>query len=86
MDKKDKTLEIFENAPVPKAVLNNIVPSIISMLMVLLYNLADTFFIKIPHFFAQKVAERNGAAVRVGQGEMGRLVACFEHSMFLRLC
>lgn len=45
MDKKDKTLEIFENAPVPKAVLNNIVPSIISMLMVLLYNLADTFFI-----------------------------------------
>ncbi len=45
MDKKDKTLEIFENAPVPKAVLSNIVPSIISMLMVLLYNLADTFFI-----------------------------------------
>lgn len=44
-DKKDKTVEIFENAPVPKAVFVNIIPSIISMLMVLVYNLADTFFI-----------------------------------------
>lgn len=42
---KDKTTEIFKNAPVPKAVISNIVPSIISMIMVLLYNLADTFFI-----------------------------------------
>lgn len=41
----DKTTEIFKNAPVPKAVLSNIIPSIISMLMVLAYNLADTFFI-----------------------------------------
>jgi len=41
----DKTTEIFRNAPVPKAVISNIVPSIISMIMVLLYNLADTFFI-----------------------------------------
>lgn len=42
---KDKTTEIFRNAPVPKAVLSNVIPSIISMLMVLAYNLADTFFI-----------------------------------------
>ena len=42
---KDKTTEIFRDAPVPKAVLTNIIPSIISMIMVLLYNLADTFFI-----------------------------------------
>lgn len=42
---KDKTTEIFRDAPVPKAVFSNIIPSIISMIMVLLYNLADTFFI-----------------------------------------
>lgn len=42
---KEKTIDIFENAPVPKAVISNIIPSIISMIMVLLYNLADTFFI-----------------------------------------
>lgn len=42
---RDNTTEIFEKAPVPKAVLMNVIPSIISMLMVLVYNLADTFFI-----------------------------------------
>ncbi|MCI8318187.1 MAG: MATE family efflux transporter [Lachnospiraceae bacterium] len=42
---KDKTTNIFADAPIPKAVISNVVPSIISMLMVLVYNLADTFFI-----------------------------------------
>ncbi len=42
---QDKTLELFRNAPVPKAVISNAIPSIVSMIMVLLYNLADTFFI-----------------------------------------
>lgn len=41
----DKTAEIFRDAPIPKAVFYNIVPSVISMIMVLVYNLADTFFI-----------------------------------------
>lgn len=44
MNNKDTT-EIFKNAPVPKAVISNVIPSIISMIMVLAYNLADTFFI-----------------------------------------
>lgn len=42
---QDKTTKIFRDAPVPKAVISNILPSIISMIMVLVYNLADTFFI-----------------------------------------
>ncbi len=42
---QNKSTEIFKNAPIPKAVISNVVPSIISMLMVLVYNLADTFFI-----------------------------------------
>lgn len=42
---QDKTTQIFRDAPVPKAVLTNVIPSIISMIMVLAYNLADTFFI-----------------------------------------
>ena len=42
---KDKTTEIFRDAPVPKAVISNVIPSIISMIMVLIYNLADTFLI-----------------------------------------
>lgn len=42
---QNKTTELFRDAPVPKAVINNVVPSIVSMIMVLIYNLADTFFI-----------------------------------------
>lgn len=45
MNINKNTTEIFKNAPVPKAVLGNVIPSVISMLMVLVYNLADTFFI-----------------------------------------
>lgn len=35
----------FEKAPIPKAVLKNAIPAMAAMLMVLIYNLADTFFI-----------------------------------------
>ncbi len=42
---KSNSIEIFKNAPIPKAVLVNAIPSIVSMIMVLIYNLADTFFI-----------------------------------------
>lgn len=41
----DKNMDVFANAPIPRAVMQNVIPSIISMVMVLLYNLADTFFI-----------------------------------------
>ena len=39
------TMEEFEQAPVPNAVLKNAIPAMAAMLMVLIYNLADTFFI-----------------------------------------
>lgn len=38
-------LSLFERTSVPKAVLVNAVPAIVSMLVVLAYNVADTFFI-----------------------------------------
>ena len=38
-------LEMFETMPIPKAVLKNALPAIAGMLMMLAYNLADTFFI-----------------------------------------
>lgn len=40
----DKTF-LFEKMPVKKAVLKQIVPSVISQLIVLIYNLADTYFV-----------------------------------------
>lgn len=39
------TKQAFENMPVAKAVLVNAVPAVLSMLVTLVYNVADTFFI-----------------------------------------
>lgn len=40
-----KSMEVFHNAPVSQAVFKNALPAMAAMLMVLVYNLADTFFI-----------------------------------------
>ncbi len=47
--KQKKSLETFSKMPVGKAVIQNAVPAMLSMLMVLVYNLADTFFIGQTH-------------------------------------
>lgn len=41
----NREFEVFANAPVPKAVFVNALPAMAAMLMVLVYNLADTFFV-----------------------------------------
>ena len=46
--KKD-SLEIFASAPVNEAVLTNAIPAMIAMLMVLIYNMADMFFVGQTH-------------------------------------
>jgi len=43
------SLDVFEKAPVPQAILQNAIPAMVAMLMVLIYNLADTFFIGQTH-------------------------------------
>lgn len=42
-------LEVFSSMPVPQAVFKNAIPATIAMIMVLVYNLADTFFIGQTH-------------------------------------
>ena len=43
--KESNELEVFRSAAVSEAVLKTTIPAMIAMLMVLIYNLADTFFI-----------------------------------------
>ena len=45
----EMTLEQFNSMPVSKAVIKNAVPAMLAMLMFLIYNLADTFFISQTH-------------------------------------
>ena len=56
MTKDSNGMEIFHKAPVPKAVLTNALPAMAAMLMVLIYNLADTFFIGQTHDALQVAA------------------------------
>lgn len=41
----DKKIALFENTPVPKAVAQLAIPTIISSLVMVIYNLADTYFV-----------------------------------------
>ena len=47
MDKK----EIFEKAPVHKVVFSMALPTILSMIVIILYNMADTFFVSVLFLF-----------------------------------
>lgn len=51
-----KTIEVFQDMPVPQAVMKNALPAMAAMLMVLIYNLADTFFIGQTHDALQVAA------------------------------
>lgn len=54
---KDNNLnELFRDTPVPQAVMKNALPAMVAMLMVLIYNLADTFFIGQTHDALQVAA------------------------------
>lgn len=45
MTSVEKRTELFENTPVKKAVLKQIIPSIAGQMIALVYNLADTYFV-----------------------------------------
>lgn len=45
MSKSTDNTAVFEDLPIPKAVLKMAVPTVISQLIVLIYNMADTFFL-----------------------------------------
>ena len=51
MKHKEKTpaIESFKTDSVPKIVIKNSIPALIAMMMVMVYNLADTFFLGLTH-------------------------------------
>ena len=44
-----KAIESFANGSIPKVIIKNCIPALIAMIMVMIYNLADTFFIGLTH-------------------------------------
>ena len=47
MNHKSKTsaIESFKTDPISKIIIKNSIPALIAMMMVMVYNLADTFFL-----------------------------------------
>ena len=48
-ENKTAAIESFRSDSVPKIVIKNSIPALIAMVMVMLYNLADTFFLGLTH-------------------------------------
>lgn len=55
--------ESFAKDPIPAVVIKNALPAVIAMIMVMVYNLADTFFISLTHDDYQIAAVSFGAPV-----------------------
>lgn len=58
MNSKNKVsaIETFRTESVPKIVIKNSIPALIAMIMVMVYNLADTFFLGLTHIDLQVTA------------------------------
>ena len=69
MFNKEETFswKIIKSMPVPKAVMKNALPAMAAMLMVLVYNLADTFFIGQTHNALLVAAALGDALMSVSQ-------------------
>ena len=52
----DERIQIFENAPIRIAVRKQIVPAVISQMIILIYNLADTYFVGLLNAPAETAA------------------------------
>ena len=48
-ENKTSAIESFKTDPIPKIVIKNSIPALIAMIMVMVYNLADTFFLGLTH-------------------------------------
>ena len=48
-ENKTSAMESFRTDSIPKIIIKNSIPALIAMIMVMVYNLADTFFLGLTH-------------------------------------
>ena len=80
----DSRIELFETAPVPKAVLKLCVPTVLSSLVMVLYNLADTFFVGMLNDPVQNAAVTLAAPVLLAFNAINNLFGVGTSSMMSR--
>ena len=80
----EKKIELFEKIPVPKAVLTLSVPTIISSLVMMIYNLADTYFVGMINDPVQNAAVTLAAPVLLAFNAVNNLFGVGASSMMSR--
>lgn len=83
MEDSRKT-ELFERMPVPKAVMKLAIPTIISSLVMVIYNLADTYFVGILNDPVQNAAVTLAAPVLLAFNAVNNLFGVGSSSMMSR--
>ncbi len=76
--------ELFENMPIPKAVMTLSVPTIISSLVMVIYNLADTYFVGMLNDSVQNAAVTLAAPVLLAFNAVNNLFGVGSSSMMSR--
>lgn len=79
-----KKIELFEQTPVPRAVMNLAVPTILSSLVMVLYNLADTYFVGMLNNPIENAAVALAAPVLLAFNAVNNLFGVGSSSMMSR--
>lgn len=83
MEDKQKT-ELFESMPVPKAVMQLAIPTVLSSLVMVLYNLADTYFVGLLNDPIQTAAVTLAGPVLLAFNAVNNLFGVGSSSMMSR--
>ena len=83
MENQEKT-ELFEQTPIPKAVMTLAVPTILSSLVMVIYNLADTYFVGMLNNPVQNAAVTLAAPVLLAFNAVNNLFGVGSSSMMSR--
>lgn len=83
MEHTQKT-ELFETAPIPKAVMQLCIPTVLSSLVMVLYNLADTYFVGMLNDPVQNAAVTLAAPVLLAFNAVTNLFGVGSSSMMSR--
>ena len=79
-----KKIQLFEQTPIPSAVMKLAVPTIISSLVMVIYNLADTYFVGILNNSVQNAAVTLAAPVLLAFNAINNLFGIGSSSMMSR--
>lgn len=79
-----KKTELFESMPIPKAVMNLAIPTVLSSLVMVLYNLADTYFVGMLGDAVQNAAVTLAAPLLLAFNAVNNLFGVGSSSMMSR--